>query len=168
MCALETVPVFILPSTSGRVLATAKFEGRTRTEWFTAVRQWLLEDRAEIDDVPSDQSLQVVSGSAGDARAFAIAADIVRKFESEKRAPYLNGKGYLRYGGRSGVHVIVYRRHNNPHPWTVPLEALREAVSQSCAAGRPLRSKECNAVRNRLGTPLSILLRLVPDGRYRM
>ena len=96
-----------------------------------------------------------------------LTAEIVTRFESERKAPYLDGDGYLVCGGRSGVHLIVYRRHNNPKPWMVPLAALREAVRQSCALGRPLRQTECNAICNRRGTPLSILLQLVPTDRYR-
>jgi hypothetical protein len=49
------------------------------------------------------------------------------KSESDEVAPYLDGDGYLRYGGRTAGHLIVYRRHNNPTPWTVPLAALIES-----------------------------------------
>jgi hypothetical protein len=100
--------------------------------------------------------------STHDDQAHIITAEIVTRFAAEKKARYLDGDGYLRYGGRSGVNLIVYRRHNNPKAWTIPLSALRDAVSQSCAVGRPLRAGECNAICNRRGTPLSILLRLVP------
>jgi len=149
------------------VLRSARFGGRTRAEWFAALRSWLAATPGASRAPSPTQDDRNMGHPSRDDQAYILAADIVARFESEKRAPYLDGDGYLRYGERSAVHLIVYRRHNNQKPWMVPLEALREAVSQSCALGRPLRAGECNALCNRRGTPISILLRLLPDSRYR-
>jgi len=160
------IPIFVVPSTSGRVPGGKPLGGRTRTEWFVALRAWLSGERSALEGTAAREGARDMEHTPQDDLATVITAEIVARFESERKAPYLDGDGYLVCGGRSGVHLIVYRRHNNPKPWPVPFSALREAVGQSCALGRPLRQTECNAICNRRGTPIAILLRLVPDSRY--
>jgi TDG/mug DNA glycosylase family protein len=161
------IPIFVIPSTSGRVPSGKAHGGRTRKEWFMALRAWLANDSSAPEPAAPKEDDRNMTSVERDDVASAITADIVARFESERKAPYLDGDGYLVYGGRSGVHLVVYRRHNNPEPWTVPLVALREAVSGSCAAGRPFRAGECNCICRYRGTPLSILLQLVSADRYR-
>lgn len=165
--SFEGVPVFVLPSTSGRVLPSARFSGRTRPKWFAALRSWLVAEPGACQTLSATEDDRTMGHPRQDDRVCMVVADIVARFESEGQAPYLDGDGYLRCGGRNAMHLEVYRRHNNPKLWPVPLAALKEAVSQSCASGRPLSAGECNAICNRRGTPITILLRLVPDSRYR-
>ncbi len=163
---ISGVPVFVIPSPSGRVPAGRRLGGRTRLEWLKELRRWLNGEDTEKSSAqlppPNGGGPKRANGCVDD-----IVAEILKKFRRDGKAPYLDGDGHLHYVKQDGDKVIVRRRHDNSREWKVPISALEEAVRQSCKVGRPLRSGECNEICNRRGTPLAILLRIVPDDRYK-
>lgn len=165
---IDGAPIFVVPSTSGRRPEGEKLDGRTRREWFQALKDWLSGRGEGPRQAGSTQERgeEEMPTASFDTCVQAIVRDIITTFESKGRAPYLKGDGWLRFVCRTSNYLEVRRRRGNAAPWKVPIDALVQAVRESCRIGRSLRASKCNEICNRRGTPISILLRLVPEPRY--
>jgi TDG/mug DNA glycosylase family protein len=165
---IDGAPIFVVPSTSGRWPEREKLDGRTRREWFQDLKDWLSGRGEGPRQAGSTQERgeEEMRNASFDICVEAIVRDIITIFQSEGRAPYLKSDGWLHFVCRTSNYLEVRRRRDNPEPWKVPIDALVQAVRESCDIGRSLRASKCKEICNRRGTPISILLRLVPESRY--
>ena len=111
--------------------------------------------------------MKPVSGQNRDEIARKWTQEIIRTFQEQGTAPYLDGDGALMYDGIDAAKIYFFRTGNNPRRWDVEITSLQEAVRLSLEEGRILTTTIYNQIENRRGTPLRILVNLLSEERYR-
>lgn len=103
---------------------------------------------------------------------------ILDRFTKEKVAPYLNRDGTpkddefleLRNINYPATRINVYRRFSNLEKWDVSFSELRKAIKLTLRNGKILGSADYNKMTgtsNFVGTPLHILIALIPEEEYK-
>ena len=120
-----------------------------------------------IKPSPSEVPTESTTGQNRDEIAREWAQEIIRTFQEQGTAPYLDGDGALTYDGIDVAKIYFFRKDNNPRRWNVAITSLEAAVRLTLEEGQILTTTAYNQIENRRGTPLRILVNLLPEERYR-
>lgn len=103
---------------------------------------------------------------------------IIEKFNSEERAPYIDKNLQPREDeflelvniNYPSEYINIQRRFDNPEKWNVTFKELKNAIKYTLRKGSIQGSGDYNKMTgtsNFVGTPLHILIALIPNDEYK-